>query len=302
MSLIAIFLIILSALIHAAWNLLSKSQTPSASFFLIASLSGVLLLSPALIMYFDTIPKIPLQVFGLVIITGIFECIYYTSLAGAYRNGDISIAYPISRSVPVIVVPIVTLMLGRSHQISDICILGIILVVSGCFIVPLKKFTDFHLKNYFNLTCGFALLAAIGTSGYSIIDDEALRQLRMNENININQTEITILYFFFGTLSTTLCLLFFVLLRKEGRSDLLNVIKTKMPNAVITGIGIHITYLIILVSFAFVDNVTYVVGFRQISIPLGVILGIIIFKEIAHIPKILGVITMFIGLTMVAIG
>lgn len=302
MSLLAIFLIILSAIIHAAWNLLSKSQTPSAAFFLIACLSGVLLLSPALVIYFDTIPKIPLQIVGFVIITGIFEAIYYTSLAGAYRNGDMSIAYPISRSVPVIVVSIVTLMLGRSHQISDICILGIILVVSGCFIIPLKKFTDFRLKNYFNLTCGFALLAAIGTSGYSIIDDEALRQLRANENIQISQTEITILYFFFGTLSTALCLFIFVMLRKQGRSDLRKVIETNMRNAIIAGIGIHITYLIILISLAFVDNVTYVVGFRQISIPLGVILGIIILKERGHIPKILGVVTMFIGLTMVAVG
>lgn len=302
MSLLAIFLIILSAFIHAGWNLLSKSQTPSASFFFIACLSGVLLLSPALVLYFNTIPQIPLQIFGLLITTGIFQALYYTSLAGAYRNGDMSVAYPIARSTPIIVVFVVTLILGRSHQVSNICILGIILVVAGCFIIPLKKFTDFHFRNYLNLTCGFALLAAIGASGYSIIDDEALHQLRANEHISIGNTEMTLLYFFFGTLTSSLCLFLFIIPRKKGRSDLVKVIKTNMRNAVITGVGIHVTYLIILISLAFVNNVTYVVGFRQISIPLGVILGILILKEMPHIPKILGVIIMFIGLTMVAVG
>jgi drug/metabolite transporter (DMT)-like permease len=253
-------------------------------------------------MYFNTATQFPLQVWGFLIITGLFQATYYASLAGAYRNGDISIAYPISRSTPIIVVSVVTLILGRSDQLSEICVFGIILVVTGCFIIPLKKFTDFHLKNYFNLTCSFALLAAIAASGYSIIDDEALRQLRMNANINIGNTEITILYFFFEAVSASFCLLLFVVVRNKGRSDLIQVMKTNIHNAVIVGIGIHVTYLIVLISLAFVSNVTYVVGFRQISIPLGTVLGILILKEIPYMPKIFGVIIMFTGLMMVAVG
>ncbi len=56
------------------------------------------------------------------------------------------------------------------------------------------------------------------------------------------------------------------------------------------------------ISLAFVDNVSYVVGFRQLSIPLGATLGVLVLKEAPHAPKIAGVAIMFVGLILVALG
>ncbi len=51
MSLIAIGLLIVSAAIHASWNLVCKRQHPSQGFLLLAGLAGVILLMPVAITY-----------------------------------------------------------------------------------------------------------------------------------------------------------------------------------------------------------------------------------------------------------
>jgi len=303
MTLLAILLVVISAFMHAGWNLLSKSQRPSTGFFLVASISGAVMLSPSLIMYHDTVAHcIPTRVWVLLLATGFFMALYYACLAGAYRAGDMSVAYPLARSSPVIVVAIVTLMLGRSDQVSGLCFAGIILIVGGCFLIPLHRFGDIHLRNYMNATCGLALLAAIGTSGYSIIDDEALRQLRTNTQLTIGNTQATLLYACLEALSASMWLAIFIAFRRKSRASLREVLQTNRNRAVLTGVAIFLTYALVLISLAFVTNVSYVVGFRQLSIPLGTIAGILVLKEAPNAPKLTGVAIMCVGLILLAIG
>ncbi len=303
MSILAIILVIISAFMHAGWNLLSKRQHPSSAFFLVASFTGALLLSPVLVIYWDTIAHgISFQVWLLVTMAGFFMALYYIALAGAYQAGDISIAYPIARSSPVIVVTIVTLFLGRGDQVSQLCIAGIILVVGGCFLVPLKKFNDLRLKNYFNTTCTLALLAAIGTSGYSLLDDEALRLLRTSPQMTMGNIGITLVYAFGESVMASIWLFFYVIASQKGRSEIKILLFLNKKNAVFAGLSIQVTYGIVLISMAFVNNVSYVVGFRQLSIPLGAALGILVLKEKRSPPKLVGVIIMFMGLILLALG
>jgi drug/metabolite transporter (DMT)-like permease len=303
MSILAIILVVMSAFMHAGWNLLSKSQHPSSAFFLVASVAGALLLSPVLVLSWDTIAHgISSQVWLLVTLAGFFMALYYIALAGAYRSGDISIAYPIARSAPVIVVTIVTLFLGRGDQVSNLCIAGIMLVVGGCFLIPLRKFNDFRLKNYLDMTCGLALLAAMGTSGYSLLDDEALRILRTTPQIAMGNTGVTLVYAFLESVMASVWLFLYVLASQKGRSEIKNLLLINKTNAVLAGLAIQVTYGIVLISMAFVNNVSYVVGFRQLSIPLGAALGIFVLKEKLYPPKLAGVITMFVGLMLLALG
>lgn len=51
MSLTAIVLLVISAVMHAGWNLLSKWQQPSASFFLMTNVVGVVAFFPFLVIY-----------------------------------------------------------------------------------------------------------------------------------------------------------------------------------------------------------------------------------------------------------
>ena len=263
---------------------------------------GTLCLFPALILFGSAIPTFPASVWLLLIATGIFQTIYILGLANAYQRGDLSILYPIARSSPVIVVIIVTLFFDRADQISVQCIWGIALVAVGMFVLPMKHLSDFHIDNYLNSSVLFALMAAFATAGYSIIDDEALRLLRDSPALPIAGWQATILYAFFEGLITSLWLGIWVLFRERGRILMLEILKTRASRALLAGAGMAAAYTLVLISLAFVSNVSYVVTFRQISIPLGTVFGILLLKEPGYTPKYFGTAIIFTGLVLVGTG
>ena len=302
MTLTAIILILISAFTHVGWNLLCKQEHPSSAFFLLVNTFGTLCLIPALILFGFAIPTFPISVWILLIATGIFQTIYILGLANAYQRGDLSILYPIARSSPVIVVIIVTLFLDRADQVSIQCIWGIALVAVGMFILPMKHLSDFRIDNYLNASVLFALMAAFASAGYSIIDDEALRFLRDTPDLPIAGWQATILYAFFEGLITSLWLGIWVLFQKRGRILMWEILKTRASRALQAGAGMAVAYTLVLISLAFVSNVSYAVTFRQISIPLGTIFGVLLLKEPGYTPKYLGVAIIFTGLVLVGTG
>ena len=211
-----------------------------------------------------------------------------------------SVAYPMARSAPIVVVTAVTLVLGRGDQVSSVCLAGMVLVVAGCFLVPLKHIGDLRLRSYVNPTCVLALLAAIGTAGYSMMDDEALRLLR--SRTTIGNTRTTLVYAGLEALTASAWLFLFAMVRKKGRVGTIHWPRVKISVAVLAGIAIFSSYALVLLALSFVDNVSYVVSFRQISIPWGALLGILVLKEVPYGPKRAGLIVMGLGLILVAMG
>ena len=61
-------------------------------------------------------------------------------------------------------------------------------------------------------------------------------------------------------------------------------------------------YSLVLIAMSFVKNVSYVVAFRQLSIPIGVILGAVILKERMYPLRVVGTAILFVGLVLVAVG
>ncbi|MBI9084884.1 MAG: hypothetical protein JEZ11_14925 [Desulfobacterales bacterium] len=302
MTVTAILLLLISAILHASWNFIGKRNAPEAAAFLVASIVGVFCLAPFPVLYPGAIGYFSQEVWLLVFGAGCFQAFYYTALAGAYRSGDMSIAYPIARSSPVIVVTVVSLLLGRGDQVSGQCITGIVFVVVGGFFLPMRRFDDFRMGNYFNISCLLALAAAFGTAGYSIVDDEALRLLRQTLGSPMAAWQITGVYAFFEALTTVAWMGVFVISRKRERIAFCSIISRHFGSGAAMGLAIHLTYLMVLISMAFVSNVSYVVAFRQVSIPLGVLMGVMFLKEPGHRPKCVGVIVIFAGLILVGAG
>ena len=303
MTFIAISLVILSAGIHSLWNIFSKSKNPTPAFFLFASLASTVLLSPILFLHIETLlSHFPAAVWGLLVVAGFCMALYFVSLASAYRAGDLSIAYPIVRAIPVVIVLIVVVLLGRSDQVSIQSVFGALLIVFGCFIIPLKRFSSWHYKNYLNLTCVMAFIAALGTAGYVVVDDEALRYLRNDTNLTIDDTSLAILYACLESLITSIWLAIFVLLHQKSRLDISQVIRINIRQAIVVGIGMSLSYTLVLIALAFVDNVSYIVAFHRLSIPLVAALGIVILKEQPYKTKVTGIFVVLVGLVFVALG
>lgn len=302
MSLTAAILLLISAITHAGWNYISKKEHPTAAFYLVANTIGVICVFPVLLYYGNQIRMIPESVWVCIALSGFFLAAYMAALAGAYRAGDISIAYPLARSLPVIFVFLLTLVFGKGKPLGILVIIGIILVVAGCTILPLKVLREFRLSNYKNLCCLLAVLAAVGIAGYTIIDDTALRNLREIPGKPWKPIDATLVYMVLEGISCSIWQLLIVALVSRERKTLVEVLHDFKGAATLTGIGIYLTYGLVLASMNYVPNVSYVAAFRQLSIPLGALFGMVLLKEPRYIPKIIGVAIIFLGLILVGMG
>lgn len=304
MSLFAAALIILSAFLHASWNFVSKRRDASLAFFFLAALSATAVLSPVLIIHRHVMPQIPPLVWALVLATGLAQAVYFFGLAGAYRRGDISLAYPLARALPVLLVAVISLALGQGGNIGRLGLAGMALIVIGCILVPLRQFQELRLRAYLDVVCLMALVAAIGTTAYTLIDDQALRQLRQTAAIQLSVAEVTLLFVALQAASTAVMLGLTAVLYQPERRQLLTVLRKRsfIVPGVVTGVVITLTYGLVLISMAYVSDVSYVAAFRQLSIPIGALLGITLQREPRYRPKLVGIGIVTAGLVLVGIG
>ena len=299
----AIILILISAFMHAGWNLLGKKSDPNLAFFLLANLAGCLiLLLPVAIYYSDMLQFLDKRTFWLACIAGLFLSVNYWGLSRAYRFGHISVTYPIARSFPIIFVTVIMLMAGFTELLNSAFLFGASVILLGSIILPMNHFTDFKLSNYTNQATWYALLAAVGTAGYSIVDSKSISGLGFLIPEQQDIIPMTLIYALIEALFASAWMAMVLSYNEKTRLSVIIMLKTKLKSVVITGIGIHMTYTLVLISMSMVENVSYIVAFRQVSIPIGVILGISLMGEPGTFPKLLGVCLMFLGVILVSIG
>ena len=99
MSATALVLILGSVALHVGWNALSRRARPSVAFFWLGNLASSLCLLPVLFWQRAALAPLLAEVWPALIATGLFSLLYNVCLAGAYRRGDLSLVYPLARSL-----------------------------------------------------------------------------------------------------------------------------------------------------------------------------------------------------------
>ena len=302
MTLIAFVIVSISAVLHAFWNFIIKRQNPQASFFLKASITSAVILSPILVIFREGLANLPGIVWVFLAVTGMVQALYYIFLASAYRNGDLSLTYPLARSLPVVLVALASVALGRGGQIHPLAYAGFILVAAGCILLPLPKFSDLHMTHYFHKWVLFSILAAICIMGYTLIDDQSMRVLRGIQTSPLSDLGWSLVYIELEAVSISIFLGLFLLTRKPGKSEIPQAKRSDWGIAALTGVIISVTYGLVLLAMGFVTNVSYVLAFRQLSIPIGAGLGMLVGKEPATMPKLVGIALVVAGLVLAGVG
>jgi drug/metabolite transporter (DMT)-like permease len=302
MTAVAILLITISAFAHAFWNLLGKRQKPSTAFFFIASALAAVCLSPLLFIYHNVFINIPARVWLWVGLTSIFEGIYYVGLAGAYRYGDLSVAYPLARALPVISVAILTAILNLGNPLSIVGVAGVVLVAVGCLILPVRNLRHIQLDRSLVFCCLLAGLAALGTTGYTLVDNQALFDLRTGQALNLSRMEIAFFYLALTSISITMVIGIYILFSSLEREELVKTWQSGKRIAFVTGLLIVGTYGLVLAAMEYAGNVSYIAAFRQLSIPLGAILGIVVQREPAYPTKVASIGVIFAGLVLIILA
>jgi drug/metabolite transporter (DMT)-like permease len=132
---LALAAVLLAALTHATWNLAAKRAADSRHFVWMYSALSVLLYLPivAYVMW-TTRPQFTALHWLALVATGLLHMGYSLLLQAGYRASDLSLVYPLARgSGPLLSFFLAVVLLNE--PISEVSVLGVLLVVSGIVLV-----------------------------------------------------------------------------------------------------------------------------------------------------------------------
>jgi uncharacterized membrane protein len=164
-------LVLLSALLHAAWNAAAKKNGRPTAF--LALIVGFTL--PAALLLLPLFPPVALgtELTWLLLASGCLHGLSFVVLSRAYEAGDLSVVYPISRSTPAIVPLLAVPLLGE--HVSLLGAVGIALTLMGMWLVQ----TGGALRGDALLQPAalWAYLMLLLTAGFSLVDKRAMTLL-----------------------------------------------------------------------------------------------------------------------------
>jgi drug/metabolite transporter (DMT)-like permease len=288
MNPLPLILIIISTFMHAAWNISAKSRKEKRLFFRrmlgFVAAAGFL---PAVAseLYTESMPPAAwLYCAG----SGAFCGSYFYFLARSYESSDFTVAYPVARALPVLLIAVGDALRGMPPTI--LASAGLLMVAAGCLLAPLESFKEIKLRRYFNKGSFFILLTAAGTVGYSLLDKIAQEAVSPG-----HASAFRYGYFFY--LFTFLAYILYPVKHKTRE----NSTRVNLRTPYLCGAVAFISYSLILWAYQLTEQASYVVAFRQFSIVIGVLAGLHIFREKGMAVRLAGSLLLTAGLVLIAI-
>jgi drug/metabolite transporter (DMT)-like permease len=293
----AFVLILCSVAFHASWNLIAKKVAMSVAFYTL--LCTTALACSHIAFYWTPVEyfSLPREFYIFTILTVISDCTYCMGLVGAYRRMDMSTAYPLMRSLPLLLTMLLTMVLGWGAKLPWYAVIGMVLAFVGCMCMPLKKFSDFNWKYYLSGNIFFVLLAACGTTGYTVFDSKA-QGVMAAAYPELSKVVISLSYYGFRGVFLVTALTTIVMLNREERKNWFDFWKKRNFWPMLGGVAGAFAYGTVLVAMNYVSNVTYVQMLRLLALPLGLFTGIFILKERGTVSKFTGVALILTGLLL----
>lgn len=301
MTFTAFWLILLSSGLHVTWNTLAKKNRLSFPFYAILCTVAMLMWLHSLWWSPVELSALPAKFWYCVLLSVISDAVIYcTGLICAYRSLEMSLAYPVMRSLPLLFIALITSAFncGKTLGAGEIC--GMVTVVAGCIIMPLGSTGRVTLASYFNRGTVFIFMVACGTTGYTFFDSEGMRII-VSEFPEASRSVVAMNYYAArgGILSAVLWLM--SISTAANRQIIRDFIRQKNFTPLCAGVVASGAYICVLLAMNFVDNVSFVVAFRQIGLVLGVLAGVFFLKEKAAPAKFAGTALIIAGLLMTAL-
>jgi drug/metabolite transporter (DMT)-like permease len=161
--------LLLAALMHAAWNALLKAHPAGSAHAvsppLVASAGLSLcwaLLGWPLVLWTGPLPG---SAWPALLGSVAIHLVYFTLLAAAYRQADLSVVYPLARGVPPLLVAVAGAMWGEIP--SAPLLLGVCAIATGVLVLQSGQASARSVL--------FALSSALCTAAYTLLDGYGVR-------------------------------------------------------------------------------------------------------------------------------
>ena len=262
MNLLALALVLLSAFLHASWNLLAKRVASGAAFvWLLTALSAVVFAPFALYLIWRDPPQLGFAEIGFICFSAVLHVGYMLSLQRGYRSGDLSLVYPLARGTgPALAVVGAVLLFGERP--TAVALVGVALVVSGALVLAggERLFRSVPAR-----AAGYGLLTGLFIASYTLADAFAVTRLELHPLVFLWLAELV-----------RVALLTPTALRRSPEVEHLwsNARREVLAVAVLSPLA----YLLVLLAFRLAP-VSYVAPAREISILIGAALGAGFLRE-----------------------
>ena len=336
MSIFSLLLILLSACIHASWNLAARKVKGDFAVLV----GGIALVSVLIIpvAFFVPVTGPLLEGVPFFIASGLIHVLYLALIGQMYSLGDVSLVYPVARGTGVAL----TAMLAGpvlGEIVSVVGGFGVASIISGIVIMSLAKLNIFccscanfdllrrDLKdikgdndvspqlssiaitnindeeketNNSSDTAAAAAAAAAEKSKLPALGFALLCGIIISSYSLVDKAGVgrmNPIHFLAGMkIIQIICMVPYMLLFR--RAQCVTALKTKKIYMAIVGIGGSGCYLIVLYVLTLSPS-SYVTALREVSVVFGAILGVLVLKERLTVGLTVGV--CFIGLGLVLI-
>jgi drug/metabolite transporter (DMT)-like permease len=285
----ALALVLLSAVTHAFWNFLLKKHAGGEVFIGLSKLVEATLFFPVFLII--ALPGMPRTAFVAVLVgvAAAGVATNYVCLSLAYRHGDLTLTYPVQRGATLLFLPILA-ALTIGERVDARGATGLLAILAGVLVLQLPSLRlasvlglATHLRNR---AVGFALLVALTNAVFTLWDKFALRTL----------APFTYMYLYTAIVAALYAL--WIARRHPGAAVAAEWRAHRWP---IVAVGVLNTVSYLLALAALKSGVSsYAIGFRQLSIAVGVLLGWRLLGESLGPPRRTGIALILAGCLLIA--
>ena len=282
MPILAIALLLISAALHALWNLLLK-QSPEKYIAMgwQVIISGTI---SVFALFFTGLPLRSMWVFAVISMT--LEAIYFVLLSLAYSNHDFSLVYPVARgAAPALVVLWSILFLGEIPSTGGF--IGIAIIVCGLIIIGATSAFQPHEGRPKFKGIAIALSIALIISIYTLIDGFAVKH---GPVLSYGLSMFTLVPF----LTTPF------LVRHYGWKQIRAAGQKQPARLILVGVLGVVAYLLALFAYSLAP-VNYSEAIREVSVVMGAFAGWQFLGEKLGKIRVLGAAVIFAGIVLIAV-
>jgi len=286
----ALLLILLSAVMHAGWNLILKTSRHKLAFNVFMHGSAIAIFSAWWIVRYGAIPlpRGPVLLFTLG--GGFFFSLYHMCLTAAYERIDVSLAYPLTTTGPLYIPLWAYLFLDE--RLSALGLAGIFIVTFGAYILQVREISwvglSFPMRNLRMPGVLLALSAGVFYSVGAIVDKRGVTVADVF--LYTYYLDIVLFLFLLGNVALT-----------TSRIHFLDEVRRHWARGLLAGAVLFASFITYRLGLK-LSYVSYATSVRQASAIIGVLGGILLFRERFGGIRLVGAALIALGVVCIKLG
>lgn len=281
MSIFAISILLVSAVLHTAWNLLIKqAEDKYIVTFWMVTFGGLFAL---IALFFTGLPPRAMWLFAVISVC--VEVVYFISLSYAYHDNDFSLVYPVARGAAPAFIALWAFLFLHERLTTGGAI-GLALIIGGLVVIGVNALTQANVTRVHFKGVAVALFIAFLISVYSTIDGSAVKN---GYALPYVMTMFTLVPFVISPF----------IFRRYGWARIREVLVKQPVRVPLAGVLGVLAYLMAVFAYS-IAPLSYAGAVREVSVVFGALTGWWLLNEKLGGVRVVGAFVIFAGVLIIA--